>query len=106
MGSAANPKPPGVDPSYTSRVAEKLHFKFRERTGRVARDRVLRELRDCGAKDVRRLLPGERDRELAALYTVVCGGEASPEDLLARLRRAPEVEFVESAPRRRPVRPR
>ena len=83
-------------------MAEKLQFKLRAGVGRAACDRLVQSLRAAGARDVRRLLPGEADPELAALYTVECGG-AEPESLLARLRAAPEVEFAEHSPRRGPV---
>jgi len=83
-------------------VPEKLQFKLRPGVGRAACDRLVRSLRAAGAEEVRRLLPGETDPELAALYTVACG-EAAPEDLLERLRAAPEVEFAEVSPRRKPV---
>ncbi len=83
-------------------MAEKLQFKLRAGVGRTACDRLVRSLRAAGARDVRRLLPGEADPELAALYTVECG-EAAPDDLLARLRASPEVEFAEHSPRRKPV---
>ena len=83
-------------------MAEKLQFKLRAGVGRAACDRLAQSLRAAGAKDVRRLLPGEADPELAALYTVECG-EAAPEDLLRRLRVSPEVEFAEASPRRKPV---
>ncbi len=80
----------------------KLQFKLRQGVGRAACDRLVQSLRAAGAKDVRRLLPGEADPELAALYTVECG-DAAPDDLLRRLRSAPEVEFAEASPRRKPV---
>lgn len=83
-------------------MAEKLQFKLRAGVGRAACDRLVQSLRAAGARDVRRLLPGETDPELAALYTVECG-EATPDDLLRRLRSAPEVEFAEASPRRKPV---
>lgn len=83
-------------------MAEKLQFKLRPGVGRAACEQLVRALRAAGAKDVRRLLPGEADPELAALYTVECG-EAAPADLLRRLRSAPEVEFAEASPRRKPV---
>jgi hypothetical protein len=83
-------------------VAGKLQFKLRQGVGRAACDRLARSLRAAGARDVRRLLPAETDPELAALYTVECG-QAEPEDLLARLRASPEVEFAEHSPRRGPV---
>jgi len=44
---------------------------------------------------------GGPDLELAALHPVGCG-EAAPEDLLRRLRSAPEVELAEASPRRKP----
>ncbi len=83
-------------------MAAKLHFKVRAGVDRPACDRLARALREAGAGEMRRLLPGETDPELAALYTVECG-EAEPEDLLRRLRSAPEVEFAERSPRRGPV---
>ena len=85
-------------------MAAKLQFKVRQGVDRPACDRLVRSLRAAGASDVRRLLPDETDPELASLYTVECG-EAEPEDLLARLRAAPEVEFAEHSPRRKPVGP-
>ncbi len=83
-------------------MAGKLQFKLRSGVDRAACDRLARSLRAAGARDVRRLLPGESDPELAALYTVECG-DAEPEELLERLRSAPEVEFAEHSPRRGPV---
>ncbi len=83
-------------------MAGKLQFKLRSGVDRAASDRLARSLRSAGARDVRRLLPGESDPELAALYTVECG-EAEPEQLLERLRSAPEVEFAEHSPRRGPM---
>ncbi len=80
----------------------KLQFKLRAGVDRAACDRLAKSLRSAGARDVRRLLPGESDPELAALYTVECG-DAEPEELLERLRSAPEVEFAEHSPRRGPV---
>ena len=83
-------------------MAQKLQFKLRAGADRAACHRLARSLRAAGAREVRRLLPGETDPELASLYTVECG-EAEPEDLLARLRASPEVEFAERSPRRGPV---
>lgn len=83
-------------------MAGKLHFKLRAGVDRATGERLARSLRQAGAKEVRRLLPGEKDPELASLYTVEVG-EAEPEDLLSRLRSAPEVEFAEHSPRRKPV---
>ena len=85
-------------------MAGKLHFKVRPGVDRPACDRLARSLEAAGAGAVRRLLPDETDPELASLYTVECG-EAEPEDLLRRLRSAPEVEFAEHSPRRKPVGP-
>lgn len=85
-------------------MAAKLQFKVRPGVPRPARDRLVRSLKAAGAAEVRRLLPDEADPELASLYTVECG-QAEPEDLLRRLRSAPEVEFAERAPRRKPVGP-
>ena len=83
-------------------MAGKLHFKLRQGVDRASGDKLARSLRAAGAGDVRRLLPDETDPELASLYTVECG-DAEPEDLLRRLRSAPEVEFAEPSPRRGPV---
>lgn len=83
-------------------MSGKLHFKLRPGIGPAAGDRLARALRSAGAREVRRLLPGESDPELAALYTVECG-DAEPEELLERLRSAPEVEFAEHSPRRGPM---
>lgn len=83
-------------------MAGTLHFKLRPGVDRASCERLVRSLRAAGAREVRRLLPEETDPELAALYTVVCG-KAAPEDLLERLRSAPEVEFAEHSPRRGPM---
>lgn len=83
-------------------MAGKLQFKVRPGVARPARERLARSLRAAGAREVRRLLPGETDPELASLYTVD-PGRAEPEDLLRRLRSSPEVEFAERSPRRKPV---
>ena len=87
-------------------MAARLQFKFRGGTDRASRERLLRELRARGVKDVRRLLPGEKDPALAALYTVECAEEAGVEEILQQLRTAPEVEFAEAEVRRKPLGPR
>lgn len=83
-------------------MAAKLHYKLRAGVDRAAGERLARSLRQAGAGEVRRLLPGEKDPELAALFTVECG-QAEPEELLRHLRSAPEVEFAEHSPRRKPL---
>jgi hypothetical protein len=82
----------------------KLQFKFREGTVEAARRKVISALAARGARGVRPLFPGERDKELATLYVVECKDPASGEQLLKLLNASRAVEFAEVELRRKLIR--
>ncbi len=73
----------------------KLQFKFTEKAAEPARKKVIGALAANGAMGVRRLFPGESDKELAALYVVDCKDKASGQRLLKLLNASKVVEFAE-----------
>jgi hypothetical protein len=80
-----------------------LHFKFRERTADRDREAVLDRLAGLGARSVAPVFPGDRDRELAALYRVECG-PGSTRRVIDDLEAEDAVEFVEPVLRRKLIR--
>lgn len=82
----------------------KLQFKFREKAAEPDRQKVIGALAAHGATGVRRLFPGEADKELAALYVVDCKDKGSAQRLLKLLNASRVVEFAEFELRRKLVR--
>ena len=78
-----------------------LHFKFLLDSSEEVRERLLTRLREEGAAKVHPLFEDETDPELASVY-VAEGQSEETEGRLARLlERDREVEYVESAVRRK-----
>jgi hypothetical protein len=73
----------------------KLHLKFREGAGGLARESVFRSARDAGALDIRPLFPAHRDHTLASMYTIDADSTASVSKIMKKLQGHKAVEFVE-----------
>ena len=82
----------------------KLHFKFREDASEMTRQVVIRRLLRNGVRDVHRLFPSERDKELGALFVAEVEDETKGREILGFLSQSREVEFAEPEARRKLIR--
>lgn len=79
----------------------KLQFKFRDSASEAQRQAVIERLLSNGARDVRRLFPSERDKELAALFVADVEDERQGQQLLRLLAKLRDVEFAEAEAKRK-----
>lgn len=83
----------------------KLQFKFANKTGNSARQRVLDAISEFGVSaPPHPLLPDETDAELAALYVVDVDTQKQADKLVALLEHSSAIEFVEPEVRRKLIR--